>query len=199
MPSQKFKIFLIIILVINLLAINTALIFIWRQFQKVPAATQPDQCSVTCPPQICDCQTPTIVPVEPTKTTSITTKAKTRTTSYVPISGNASTLENKWVDLPGTEFYLNTADYSNLKEAYFEANFKLLNGNGLAFLRLFDVTDKIEVWGSDVQTGSQNFTSVVSTKLTLRSGNHLYRVQAKSLTADTTVFNFGRVKLISEN
>lgn len=202
MPSQKFKIFLIVILVLNLLALNVFMVFVWRQIQTIknsPTVNNKDQCSITCPAQVCDCQLPTVVPVEPTKTTTITTKAKIKTTSYIPVSGSGSTLENKWVDLSGTEFYLNTQDYPNLKEAYFEANMKLLNGNGLAFLRLFDVTDNIEVWGSDVQTGSQNFTSVTSSKLTLRPGNHLYRVQAKSLTADTTIFNSGRIKLISEN
>jgi len=108
-------------------------------------------------------------------------------------------MSNVWENLAGTEFNLNTNDYPNLKEAYFEANMKLVNGNGTAYLRLFDITAGIEVWGSEVEVKSQNFTVVVSGKLTLRSGNHLYRVQAKSLTADTTVFNSGRIKMVFEN
>jgi hypothetical protein len=69
----------------------------------------------------------------------------------------------------------------------------------LAYLRLFDVTAGVEVWGSEISTGSQNFTSVSSTKMTIKNGTHLYRVQAKSLTADTTIFNSGRIKFILEN
>jgi hypothetical protein len=76
---------------------------------------------------------------------------------------------------------------------------KLLNGNGLAYLRLFDITAGIEVWGSEISTNSQDFTSVSSGKMTVRNGTHLYRVQAKSLTADTTIFNSGRIKVILEN
>ena len=118
-------------------------------------------------------------------------------TAYIPIPGSGSLLAYQWTSLPGTEFYFNPSDFLSMTTAYFEANLKLLNGNGLAFLRLFDLTAGIEIWGSDVQTDSQASTVIVSLPLTFRSGNHLICVQAKSLTADTTVFNSGRLKIIS--
>ena len=145
---------------------------------------------------------PTLVVVSPTPTVKIIKKdlpKKTKSTQYIPIFGSGSTMENKWVDLPGTEFYISTEDYPGLIGAYFEANMKLVNGNGLAYLRLFDITAGIEVWGSEISTNNQNFSSVSSGKMTIRTGTHLYRVQAKSLTADTTIFNSGRIKIILEN
>jgi hypothetical protein len=76
---------------------------------------------------------------------------------------------------------------------------RLFNGNGTAFVRLFDISAGIEVWGSEVKTNSQSFTALTSEKLILRDGNHLYRIQAKSLTADTTVYNSARIRIITEN
>lgn len=129
---------------------------------------------------------------------NITQNKKEKKVSYIPVTGTGQTIENTWTDLPGTDFYLNTEDYSNITEAYFEASLRLFNGNGTAFVRLFDITAGIEVWGSEVSVSSQNFVTGVSSKMTLRSGNHLYRVQAKSLTADTTIFNSGRIRIYGQ-
>jgi hypothetical protein len=204
--TSKFQTGLIVFLVLNLMVVNVLLYLVWNR--KTPEATliSDNSCSTSCtdlinqsvkniPVPICSCAVPTATIIKAEKTAI----NKIKTTQYIPIPGNGSTLENKWTDLPGTEFYISTDDYPNLNGAYFEANMRLLNGNGLAYLRLFDVTAGIEVWGSEISTGSQNFTSVSSGKMTFRTGNHLYRVQAKSLTADTTVFNSGRIKFILEN
>ena len=188
-----------IIFLVNLVVIDVFLYFGQRKKGEDQA------CPVSCQAMINNLPTVTPMPspqaVIPIVTTIIQQKVaaeKTRNVQYIPIPGSGSTLENKWVDLLGTEFYFSTNDYPNLVGAYFEANMKLMNGNGLAYLRLFDVTSGIEVWGSEISTNSQKFTSVSSGKLTIRNGTRLYRVQAKSLTADTTVFNSGKIKIISE-
>jgi len=125
--------------------------------------------------------------------------AKVKTTSYVTTPGNGSTSENEWADLGGTEFYFNPADYPGLVEVYFEVNMKLFNGNGMAYVRLFDVTHGVGVQGSDVQTNNQTDGLVVSGKVTFWSGKNLIRVQAKSLTADTAIFTSGRLRIVTEN
>ncbi|MDP4010121.1 MAG: hypothetical protein Q8P53_04050 [Candidatus Shapirobacteria bacterium] len=196
----KIGIFLAVIFSINLIAADVFLYRLWqKQNLQVIKSENTQECSVNCP-KITDTPTPVLV-TTPTATPTIkkVIVKKTRSIQYIPIPGSGSTLENKWVDLVGTEFYFSTSDYPNLTEAYFEANMRLVNGNGFAYLRLFDITAGIEVWGSEISTNSQNFTSVSSGKLTIRKGNHLYRVQAKSLTADTTVFNSGKIKIILEN
>jgi hypothetical protein len=193
---SKIKIGLIIIGIINLMAADAAVYLLWNK--KIPVNTLNYYQIISdkinnLPPPVCNCQSSPDIQTAVIKTI---TAPKVKTTQYIPIPGNGSTLENKWVDLTGTEFYISTDDYPSLIGAYFEANMKLTNGNGLAYLRLFDITAGVEVWGSEVSTNSQNFTSVSSGKLTIRNGTHLYRVQAKSLTADTTVFNSGRIKII---
>lgn len=152
-----------------------------------------------------ECPTPepkiveeTVIPTPTTIVKNITQDKKEKKVSYIPVTGTGQTTENKWTDLSGTDFYLNTGDYNNITEAYFEASLRLFNGNGTAFVRLFDVTAGVEVWGSEVSVSSQNFVTGVSSKMTLKSGNHLYRVQARSLTADTTIFNSGRIKIYGQ-
>lgn len=203
------KILLIIILVLNILVIDIVLFLLWRKNNSTPLVTN-NECPVKCNELIdqktANLQTLIDVNLPPTPTETPTPKvstvvpiSKSKTTQYIPIPGSGTTLENNWVDLTGTEFYISTDDYPNLVGAYFEANMKLVNGNGLAYVRLFDVTAGVEVWGSEISTNRQDFSSISSNKLTIRNGTHLYRVQAKSLTADTTVFNSGRIKVILEN
>ncbi|MDD4937618.1 MAG: hypothetical protein PHX34_01150 [Candidatus Shapirobacteria bacterium] len=202
------RILLIVILVLNILAIDIFLFLFWKKNNPINLVKNQENCPTDCiglidqkitelPRSINDQQSPTLTPSPIVSKTTLA--SKTKSTQYIPIPGSGSTLENKWIDLMGTEFYISTDDYPNLTGAYFEANMKLLNGNGTAYLRLFDITAGIEVWGSEISTNSQSFTSISSDKLTIRSGTHLYRVQAKSLTADTTVFNSGRIKVILEN
>ncbi len=193
------------VLIVDLILINVVVgWWLWEKEKTKEKVTVPNNsCLVECtalidkkmtaiPTPSCSCPvvSPTVVK---------TNQVKVKSTVYVPVNGSGNVLDTKWTDISGTEFYFNPDDYPGLKEAYFEANMKLLNGNGTAFVRLFDSTAGIEVWGSEIKSSSQTFGSVVSGKLTLRGGNHLYKVQAKSLTADTTVFNGGRIKLVVEN
>jgi hypothetical protein len=66
-------------------------------------------------------------------------KQKTRTVQYVTIPGSGTTMSNDWVNLAGTEFYFNPADYPGLVEVYFEANIRLYNGNGMAYVQGYKV------------------------------------------------------------
>ena len=126
-------------------------------------------------------------------------KSKVRSVVYIPIPGSGFTTSNTWSDLSGTDFYFNKNDYPGLIDVAFEANLRLFNGNGTAYVHVFDVTHGVGVQGSDVSTSSQTSTAVVSGSVTFWAGKNLYRIQAKSLTADTAMFDGGRLKLTIEN
>jgi hypothetical protein len=64
---------------------------------------------------------------------------------------------------------------------------------------LLDVTHGIGVQGSDVSTASQAETVAISGKVSFWAGKNLIRVQAMSLTADTAVYNSGRLRIVTEN
>jgi len=195
------------LLFIDLLILNSALVYLYLNNQKATSTSQDPDYQAYVDDQISQLKqslittpSPSSLTSNPTSTSTPVKPAVSKQTSvtYIPIPGSGQTLSNQWVDLTGTEFYLAKQDFPGLKEIYFEANLKLFNGNGKAYLRLFDVTNGIEVWGSQIETSSQADTMVSSSQITLRPGNNLIRVQAKSLTADTTIFTSGRLKLIIE-
>lgn len=128
-----------------------------------------------------------------------TSKTKVRNVQYVTIPGNGFTLSNDWSDISGTDFYFNSADYPGLVEIYLEGNMRLLNGNGKAYMRLFDATHNIGVQGSELETTSQTSVVIVSGKVTFWSGKNLIRVQLKSLTADTSILDSARLRIVTEN
>ena len=144
---------------------------------------------------------PTVKPTaKPAAQQAVTaTNPKIRSVQYVTIPGNGSTVTNGWTVLSGTEFYFDLGDYPGLKEIYFEANLKLFNGNGIDYARLYDSTHGIGVQGSEVQTSSQANTVVESGKLSFWGGKNLIKVQSRSLTADTAVYNSGRLRIVMEN
>lgn len=142
---------------------------------------------------------PTPIPTPTPRSAAASPRAKVRTTSYVPIPSSGSTALNDWTNLPGTDFYFNPANYPGLVEARFEANIHLTNGNGTAYVRLYDVTHSIGVQGSEAHSDLQVSTAVDSGWVNFWSGNNLIRVQAKSLTADTAVFDGGRLRITVEN
>ena len=194
-------------LIIDLLIVNLAVLTLYLNTKKAPILSNETDYKTYVDSQVDNIKkylvniTPspslTLVPT-PTSSPTKNVTSKQTSVSYIPIPGSGQTLNNQWTDLFGTEFYFATQDFSGLKKAYFEANFKLLNGNGKAYLRLFDITSGIEIWGSQIEISSQQNVMVSSSEITFRPGNHLIRVQAKSLTADTTVFTSGRLKIIIE-
>ena len=202
---KSLKIFVISLLLSDLFFLN------YSVFKKSPPPIPASPTPVPSAPDICGpaCQTyvdtkivefkaslPTPLP---TPKSSVDLKTKTRRISYLPIPGNGSTLANDWSGLSGTDFYFDTRDYPGLVSIYFEANIHLFNGNGIASARLFDVTHSVGVQGSELLTTNQADTAVESGQVSFYAGKNLVRVQAKSLTADTTVFTSGRLKIIVEN
>jgi hypothetical protein len=171
--------------------------------KEQPAPIVSDTCGADCQKYI-DSKINLVVSSFPTsaptqKVVVASQKSKVRSTSYVPVPGSGSTTANNWVDITGTDFYFDTGDYPGLVSIYFETNFHLFNGNGTAFIRLFDVTHGVGVQGSEVQVSKQADTAVVSGLVSFYKSKNLIRIQAKSLTADTTVFTFARLKITTEN
>lgn len=206
-------------LVINLLVLNGAVGWLFYKNtqsiieKEIPAVSETlttndrtiyvDKCGDDCQKYIDDkisqIDFPTPLPTQKIIPPKTVAKTKTRNVSYVTIPGNGNTTKNDWIDIAGTDFYFNPADYPGLLEIYFESNMKLFNGNGMAYVRLYDVTHGIGVQGGDVQTSSQTSSLITSGKVSFWSGKNQIRVQAKSLTADTVVFDSGRLRIVTEN
>lgn len=211
-----FKKTFLMILVFDLVILNLALIYLFLNQKNNFKNISNSDCNEKCRQEIDSKLTqlsdkleelklqlaiiPTAAPkIEKEIVVKSVSKPKVKNTFYVDIPGSGSLLSYDWADLSTTQFYFDTSDFPGLKNIYFEVNMKLFNGNGLAFARLFDSTHGIGVQGSEVQTGSQKDTVVASGQVTFFAGKNLIKVQIKSLTADTTVFNSGRLKITTEN
>ncbi len=143
---------------------------------------------------------PTKISPAPTSTPVVATVAKVRRVSYITVPGSGgSSLQQSWMDVAGTDFYFDTKDYPGIKEVVFESTMQLVNGSGMAYARLFDATHGIGVQGSEVQTNSNSSTIVQSGQVGFWSGKNLIRVQVKSLTTESAVFNGGRLRIVAEN
>ena len=168
----------------------------------LPTIAPTDNCGPNCQKYIDDkiASLPTNIPqIKTTNVEPQIKKSKVRTVSYLPISTGGQTMNRDWENLSGTDFYFDKNDYPGLVEIYFEANIHLFNGNGTAFVRLFDDTHGVGVQGSEITTTKQIDTAAVSGQVSFYQGKNLIKVQAKSLTADTTIFTSGRLKIITEN
>ncbi len=214
---EKIKKLILPFIFLNLLLLNAGVIYLY--FSKssttlVADAPPPpnvggdrevvhDVCGPDCQKfitdQLASYKLPTPLPTAKPKVVAVPTVAKVTTVSYVPVPGSGNTQANDWVDLPGTDFYFNVSSYTGLQSIYFETNIHLANGNGQAFVRLFDVTHGIGVQGSEVNTINQTSSAVASGQVSFYQGNNLYRVQAKSLTADSAIFDSGRLKITTKN
>ena len=137
-------------------------------------------------------ETPAL-PLLPAATTTITSA---KNTAYIPLGGPITTTSMDWVDATGTDTYIDLInDYGKKTWVSWEANLKIADGNGQAFARLYDATNKIAVNGSEVSVTSSTSTQVISGQLSMWAGRNLYRVQIKSLNSFVATFVSGRIKI----
>jgi hypothetical protein len=116
--------------------------------------------------------------------------------SFIPF-GSGTTQNDQWEDITGAEAYIDTNNYSNMQTVYFEVSLHIPTKNGIAYARLYDVTDKHPVWFSDVSTTSDT-SQLVSAKIKLDKGNKHYRVQMKTTLRYPTSLDMARVKIITK-
>lgn len=132
-------------------------------------------------------------PITQVTKTTVQTKQKT---SYIPLGGtSAITTSTDWVDVKDSEVYLDLAnEYGKDAKVSWDAFLKATHG-GEAMARLYDVTHKIVVLGSEISTKETTSAQVSSGNLSLWSGRNLYRVQIKSLNSFEITYTGGRVKI----
>ncbi len=202
---------ILVLVIVNLVGLNGLGIYLVRQRMTTNAnrvstndkVTYVDQCGEDCRRYIDSKITLPKPSPTPTSTPRVVyqtaPKSKTRTVSYVTVPGSGSTVARDWTTLTGSEFYFNPADYPGLVAVYFEANMKLMTGSGMAYVRLYDSTHGIGVQGSDASTQVGADTVVESGNISFWQGKNLIKVQIKSLTTESAIYNSGRLRIVTEN
>lgn len=92
-------------------------------------------------------------------------------------SGTAQT--SVWQDIAGVEAFIDTANYPAIKTVTFEVFFKIPTANGKVYAKLYNVTDKHDVWFSEVNSEGPVLTKKEAA-ITLDTGAKLYRVMGLS-------------------
>lgn len=134
-----------------------------------------------------------VSPALPTKTpTPANGKPKV---VYIPLAADGSISSATWTDIVPSEFYFDQTNYPGVKEVRFEVNLLSLN-NDLAFVRLYDATNKRAVDFSDLQTTSSTFTRVESSPLVIWQGNNKYNLQLRSVNGTQAQLKDAKLKVL---
>lgn len=112
--------------------------------------------------------------------------------------GSGQLKADEWEDVPGLAVYIDNTKYGNIKKVTFEVSMKILNAHGTSFARVFNATDNHPVWASEISTESDKSQLIVSSLITLDSGNKLYKVQLKNTVKEVTIIDQARIRIITQ-
>lgn len=117
--------------------------------------------------------------------------------SYIPLGTTATTKSTDWVDVEDSAVYIDLEnEYGAGATVSWEASLKVAHGNGKAFARLYDDTNKIAVDFSELSTeNNSTFKQVSSLNLPFWKGRNLYKVQIKSLNSFEITYSGGKIKV----
>lgn len=104
--------------------------------------------------------------------------AKVASEYYISL-GSGSTKSNVWQDIVGAEAVIDTTNYPSIKSVVFEVFLNIPTANGVVFAKLYNVTDKHDVWFSNVSSEGPNLTKKEAV-ITLEPGSKTYRVMGLS-------------------
>jgi mannose-6-phosphate isomerase-like protein (cupin superfamily) len=127
----------------------------------------------------------------------VSTNTSSKQTTYIPMGTTFSTKSMDWVDVPDSSVYVDLInDYGSDTWVSWEVSLKVSQGNGKAFARLYDDTNKIAVNFSELSTESNAFfKQVISGSLPFWRGRNLYKVQIRSLNSSDVTYSGGRIKI----
>lgn len=114
---------------------------------------------------------------------------------YIPL-GTGSTKSPDWQDVLSAEAYIDTAGYPSIKEVTFEVFMHIPTANGRMYAKLFNVTDKHDVWFSEVFMEGNTVTRKEA-KITLEPGKKQYRVMLKSTLRYDALLDNARIKIVT--
>lgn len=109
--------------------------------------------------------------------------------------GSGSGFADDWADVIGAEATIDSTQYGSIKKVVFEATLNTPTGNQTAYARLYNVTDKHPIVGSELTITGGGAQLLVSNSIILDSGPKLYRVQIKTQLKFQTNLNQSRLHI----
>jgi len=112
---------------------------------------------------------------------------------FVPLGTGQSTATD-WTNVPGVIASVDSTKYTGIKQVTFEANITVPTANETVEVQLYDMTDEHPVWNSQMtMTGTTQY--LVSSPITLDSGNKLYQVQMKTQLQYPATLDLARIHI----
>jgi hypothetical protein len=111
--------------------------------------------------------------------------------------GIGATTSQEYTSIPGAEVYIDTALYPNITSVTFETYMSIPTANGFAYVKLFNATDKHDVWFSE-QSMETDKIIMRESKITLDNGRKLYQVMMKSTMGYEAKLHAARIRIITE-
>lgn len=156
-------------------------------------------CPQNCINQIYEATTSSKIVQQPTPTSEVTRTPESTTAVkefFIPF-GSGSSLAGDWEDIRGIQATIDTDNYPELKSVTFEASVRIPTGNEIAYIRLYNVTDKHPVWASEVSLEGGTPKLLISKPITLDPGSKLYQVQMKTSLKFQAIFDQARLHIVT--
>lgn len=160
-----------------------------------------EDCNQGCKDEIAKAVNDVLANIPSTSTETVIKKetivAESQGTDYISMGTSATTTNTDWVDVEASAVYINLEnDYGADATVSWEASLKVAHGNGKAFARLYDDTNKIAVDFSELTTENNvEFTQKSTGNLPFWKGRNLYKVQIKSLNSFEVTYSGGRIRV----
>lgn len=161
-------------------------------------------CDKTCVQDLINKTVPTLVnsvlATQPTPSQSVrasTTPPVSRVSQTRSIDlpgGTASGTD--WTKIGNSEFWFDSSLYGTLVSATWQGWLEVQDGNGVGSVRLYDVTNKRAVDGSEVQINSSTKSSFYSKNLSIWRGQNQYRLEVKSSTGYQVTISGAQLKIV---
>lgn len=142
----------------------------------------------------------TLIPTPTTTVTSTPTPtpaAKTVKEFFIPFgvgqigSGNSS----DWTVIDGIGAKIDPADYGDIKTVTFEVSARIPTGNQTIWIRLYNSSTYQSIAGSELSLSGGTATLLVSSPITLTSGNNLYKIQIKTQLQYPANIDMARIRI----
>lgn len=188
---------IIFFLVVNVIFLN--IFFISEHSKKsaavttTPYETTQSVCDDVCKQEITD---KILLITSPAEKEIQTVESRKAQEFIIPL-GSGSTSSNEYVPIPGAEAYIDTSLYQNIKKVIFETYTSIPTANGEVYVKLYNSTDKHDVWYSE-RSSQTEVVVMKEGEISLDKGKKLYRVMLKSTMAYEARLQNARIRIITE-
>lgn len=111
---------------------------------------------------------------------------------FVPFGSASAASQGTYASIGGLQAYVNMSQYTNVKTVVLEVS---IAGNGIANVQLYNATDGNAIANSQVTTPGGASQLLISSPLSLPSGNKLYQIQINTQLNNPATINSARLHI----